>query len=56
MTKAALEAQTLERMLKQAQENKHLSFERNTLQQCSTPLSLAAGFVRLLLWHGKKSS
>ncbi|MGM0970808.1 MAG: NAD(P)/FAD-dependent oxidoreductase [Bacillota bacterium] len=33
MTKAALEAQTLERMLKQAQENERLSFEKDTLQQ-----------------------
>lgn len=33
MTKAALEAQTLERMLKQAQENELISFERHTLQQ-----------------------
>ena len=33
MTKAALEAQTLERMLKQAQKNESLSFEKNTLQQ-----------------------
>ena len=33
MTKAALEAQTLERMLKQVQENELISFERHTLQQ-----------------------
>lgn len=33
MTKAALEAHILERMLKQTQENKSFSFERNTLQQ-----------------------
>ncbi len=33
MTKAAVEAQTLERMLKQAQGKGRLSFERNTLQQ-----------------------
>lgn len=33
MTKAALEAQTLHRMLKQAQKNERLSFEKDTLQQ-----------------------
>ncbi|MDF2002164.1 FAD-dependent oxidoreductase [Bacillus pumilus] len=33
MTKAALEAQTLDRMLKQAQKNERLSFEKDTLQQ-----------------------
>ncbi|MDM5297586.1 FAD-dependent monooxygenase [Bacillus pumilus] len=33
MTKAALEAQTLHRMLKQSQQHEHVSFERETLQQ-----------------------
>lgn len=33
MTKAAIEAQTLDRMLKQAQKNERLSFEKDTLQQ-----------------------
>nr|WP_237697790.1 FAD-dependent oxidoreductase [Bacillus australimaris] len=33
MTKAALEAQTLDRMLKQAQKKELLSFEKDTLQQ-----------------------
>ncbi|CUB24115.1 Putative epoxidase LasC [Bacillus safensis] len=33
MTKAALEAQTLDRLLKQAQKNERVSFEKDTLQQ-----------------------
>ncbi|UYO36614.1 FAD-dependent monooxygenase [Bacillus zhangzhouensis] len=56
MTKAALEAQTLERMLKQAQENELMSFERNTLQQMQHANELGWWLCAIadMAWEGVK--
>ncbi|WP_342496326.1 FAD-dependent monooxygenase [Bacillus sp. FSL K6-3149] len=54
MTKAALEAQTLERMLKQAQENERLPFEKDTLQQMQQASELGWWLCAIadMAWEG----
>ncbi|WP_375567282.1 hypothetical protein ACE6HX_05920 [Bacillus pumilus] len=54
MTKAALEAQILERMLKQAQKKKQLSFEKDTLQKMQHANELGWWLCAIadLAWNG----
>lgn len=56
MTKAALEAQTLERMLKQAQKKEQLSFEKDTLQQMQHANELGWWLCAIadMAWEGVK--
>ncbi|MGZ9698350.1 NAD(P)/FAD-dependent oxidoreductase [Bacillus safensis] len=54
MTKAALEAQTLDRLLKQAQKNERVSFEKDTLQQMQQASELGWWLCAIadMAWEG----